>query len=921
MASIGKKTPAGKSKLKPSTLLGGHRGREPNKFQFDVTVDNVIGGSKAEYSVKWCRGVKTASTRHFQAEPKQKDGVAINQKLSLLCTLYRAKATEAFDFEPKDSKLSLISHKGGKKNEKTVGKTHFNLSNFAGVPSATTPHSFQLNAKTTINVTITCTFVRVSRGTASSCGSGLSGMTVSSGDLGGDRRGNDDFADMDDVPSPVAPDVLSPVSSAVDTPASSPAKPPPLPEGKGRPYTYEDEETPLHIFSHASPTAAAQSPKRSISGRVGSMKGTGRESSKNKAKLTALASEVEQLQHQLAESQRETEKSRVLHQMSEDIIRELREKIEFSHGSRTGPAGSRATELQKKVDELEKRLATSGVESKQMKGGYESRIVMLNTQVETMERAKARLDGENKAVREQLATLETTKASSVSGNESSRKEAEARQKLLAETSDLRKENERLAREADMNSQRVTRLELENKETSRDMERLHEKLDAHEQHALQVKDTYEELSKMYSDLRDDHTKVHSELMEARQRAKAAATAAAASSLSPRSTSFAEKSRRLMRSHKDKDKGEKGDTTEATTERESESWEIEIEEAKAELQKQKVLLVNAERATNDAEKQAANLECDLGAAVEKIESTRRDVDRLMERLETSKAKHMNANEQHEAAMQSVVEQKVEMKALKKQFQADLQQLRVEKLEESKKLRQAALQNAEIASKGNDDERIRNLEESLAEAAIREDQYEEEILKLTQIMDGLSNKLTETKALVDSAAAAEAAEAEVPGEVAAPSGSRSIPGASAASNAPAAALSRCQCSAATQCNANFEADDRKREDAPQITIKRTRTGLGFFMGSKKPVTSNDDDNFISSSKIRQMNLFEKITDGRLLNMLVETKMKLAIAEEEKVRTCRSLYLPPDCPLYLSYNYFSALALILPLLFESVLYYRSSL
>jgi hypothetical protein len=40
-----------------------------------------------------------------------------------------------------------------------------------------------------------------------------------------------------------------------------------------------------------------------------------------------------------------------------------------------------------------------------------------------------------------------------------------------------------------------------------------------------------------------------------------------------------------------------------------------------------------------------------------------------------------------------------------------------------------------------------------------------------------------------------------------------------------------------------------------------------------------FVSSSSIRKLNLVEKITDGRLLNMLVETKMKLAVAEEEKV------------------------------------------
>lgn len=873
---MSKKSLKPNAKLRPSSLLGGHRGREPNKFQFDVTVDSVVGGSKAEYSVKWCRGVKTASTKPFEADPKSKDGVAVKQKLSLLCTLYRAKATELHDFEPKDSKISLISHKGGKKNEKTVGKVHFNLSDFVGMPSATTPHCFELNSKTTVNVTITCTFVRVSRGTASSCGSGLSGMTVSSGEFEGDRHGNDDFADLDDVPSPAAPDMLSPESSIIDSPASNKEKSPSAEvslSAKSRgPYTYTDENTPLHIFSSASPNVVEKPPVRSMSGRMHSIKASAASSTKHKAKAAALSSEVEQLQHSLAESRKETEKSRVLHQMSEEIIRELREKIEYNNGSSSSAGATRSVELQKKVDELEKKLATGSVETKQMKEGFESRIIALNTQVETMERAKLRLDGDNKAVRKQLAELERSSAAAAKASgKGSSEEAEVRQKLLSDSTNLRMENERLARELEVKNKEVEDARKMNSEKSSDLERLHEKLDAHEQHALQVKDTYEELSKMYTDLREEHTTLHTEMKQLRKSAKEAASSAA----SPRSSSFVDKSRLRRRAHKDKSGKGGGDET-ADTDADSENWEKEAADAKSELQEKKVMLVNAERAKNDAEKQVANLESDLVAARQKISSLKREAGLLTERLESAKSKQMHADEQHETAMQASLELKVEMERAKKQYQADLQQIRAERMEETRKMRQAALQSAAISSNGKEDERIRNLEESLAEAATREDQYEEEILKMTQIMDGLTNKLTETKALVDASTAAGGA-------------GDSATTATAMAGAANAAMAAEKENICKRCNGSKDVGSDgaidKKEAAPVPKRTRTGGGIGRFLSSKRVTGEGNvsgeasSGGFLSSSEIRGMNLFEKITDGRLLNMLVETKMKLAVSEEEKL------------------------------------------
>jgi hypothetical protein len=864
MASMPKKSANIKSKIR-NPLLGGHRGREPNKFQFDITVDRVIGGTSTEYSIKWCRGVKTASTKKFEAAPKQKDGVAVNQKLSLLCTLYRTRAIESNDFEPKDTKLSLVSHKEGRKTEKAVGKVHFNLSDFAGVPSATTSHTFQLNPKTSVAVTIACTFVRISRGTASSCGSGLSGMTVSSGELEG--QGNDDFADLDDIPSPAGNDVLSPVSAVTDSRESPRPGAEPRANEPGGTEFYEDENTPLRVFTAASPHSLSN-PARSMSGRrKDSIRTSSAGALKSKSKVASLTSEVEQLQHQLAEAQKETEKSRVLHQMSEEIIRELREKIEYSNGRPAGTSASRETERQAKVDDLEKKLAMGAIETKQMRERYESRIQVLNIQVDAMERAKARLKGETRTIREQLETLENSAASKDSVL-SAGLEAETRQKLLNEASDLRKENERLSRELDMRCQQTLQLESTQKEMTQDMERLHAKLDAHEQHAVQVKDTYTELSKMYTDLRDEHTKLHAELRVAKQIAKSAA--------SSRSSSFGDKTRLLRRSNKGGSQ-----TNDDEAECEAEARERELEEAKNELQQKKMGLVDSERARSDAEKQAANLESDLAAAKDKIVQIRREVDGLMERLETSKAKHLHASEQHEVALQCISDQKLEMEILKKQFQLELQQLRSEKLEESKRLRQAAIQSANTSPKGNDNERIRNLEASLAEAATREDQYEEEILKMTQIMDGLSNKLTETKALV----AAENTRASNPQADGALTSTRNLVGAAAIfGSATGSSSERPVALCCRKCDNAMQLDDAASESASQEgSFKRSRTGLGRFLskkGSNMTQSNADEDNFISSSRIRKMNLFEKITDGRLLNLLVETKMKLAVAEEEKVR-----------------------------------------
>jgi len=241
-----------------------HRGKTASKFQFDVTVASVTGVKEGNtYVIKWSRGVKVASTKPRTvdkgAAKKGGPGQPFNEKLSLLCTLFRdggiAKSTS---FEEKEAKLSLISVTPGKKgSEKTVAKTHFNLAAFAGVPSASERKVFSLSEKVSVTAVVDCKFLSnaSSKGSyAGSAMSGLSGVTSLAG--GSSSEEEDDFADLDvgDIPDPLG-SVTSPVgagpspppgpsssaalSAVAAAPASSPAAPstPPTPSAAVTPST------------------------------------------------------------------------------------------------------------------------------------------------------------------------------------------------------------------------------------------------------------------------------------------------------------------------------------------------------------------------------------------------------------------------------------------------------------------------------------------------------------------------------------------------------------------------------------------------------------------------------------------------------------------------------------------------------------
>lgn len=243
-----------------------HRGKAASKFQFDVTVSSVAGLKEGNtYFVKWSRGVKVASTKPRTADKagakKGGTGMAFEEKLSLLCTLFRdGGINKSNSFEEKEAKLSLISITPGKKgSEKTVAKTHFNLAAFAGVPSATERKAFSLSDKVAVTAVVDCKFLGNASSKSSRAGSAMSGLSgVTSLGGGSSSEEEDDFGDLnvDDIPDPLAA-VASPVGSSLSPPASavpaapaaaaaaaaSPA-PPPTPSTPAEPATPATPATP-----------------------------------------------------------------------------------------------------------------------------------------------------------------------------------------------------------------------------------------------------------------------------------------------------------------------------------------------------------------------------------------------------------------------------------------------------------------------------------------------------------------------------------------------------------------------------------------------------------------------------------------------------------------------------------------------------
>lgn len=137
-------------------------GLEAQKFQFDVIIGEMRGGSKLdgqELAVCWTRGAKIASTKNVTCDGA---GTATwDENLSLICTMYRsANGT----YQEKKAKLAVRE----KKKKKTVGKVHFDLAEYIsqdGSKTVTMPLEvstgvFSSNeASGSLSLTVGCRFI------------------------------------------------------------------------------------------------------------------------------------------------------------------------------------------------------------------------------------------------------------------------------------------------------------------------------------------------------------------------------------------------------------------------------------------------------------------------------------------------------------------------------------------------------------------------------------------------------------------------------------------------------------------------------------------------------------------------------------------------------------------------------------------
>lgn len=616
----------------------GHIGKEAVKFQFDITIDALHGLPTGPHSIKWTRGGRVAYTKPFQIERKSMQKLEVGQKLSLLCTLYRPKVGPKNDaYDAKDSKLSLVSYKNGKKNETTIGKIHFNISEYAGVPSAEASVRFKLNSKTQVEVTITCTFVQVANGT-SSAGSGVSALSDSSAEL----EGNDDFAD-EDSEEDLGIDSGELAGKASEDPCS-----PVTPEPNRGPF-----EAARSIFESNEDVPDRQVGTKHTTGRVkpsaAKFAGNGYEDDTAKEAQTELTQKdkmqdkkmhrvpltvaktlgkgaapepsTENIQNDIIVLQKELQRVKELHRVSEEVILELRHAMSKKELEMKSVHNKQSNTLRKKITEMNKELEDVESRAKQAADNYEERLGSMQLQVESLSRAKQRTEEELNNVKLELDVLGS--GSHADTSQLSRRNTEQR------LDEVRREHDSAQTQLSAEVAKRRGLEAKCRDLTNEISRLNSKLVAHEEHAVTIKKTYEDLSEMYKELREQHLLVQQELKAYRE---------GPSSSFQKSDSRTENDRSRLRGKRNKiDRRENGLATKEDLQ--------EITNLRTSLNDANRRLVEMETEKAESEHQRNSLSADVEKMKEELESNRAEVWEKSQACDQMTAKYLKACEELE------------------------------------------------------------------------------------------------------------------------------------------------------------------------------------------------------------------------------------------------------------------------------------
>lgn len=457
------------------------RGKAASRFQFDVTVERLFGGIVRPgntYYVKWSRGVKVAQTKPALAAKdhvggnKAAGGLPFNDKISLLVTLYRTDNR----FDEKDAKFAVISV-NAKGQERTVAKMHFDLSQFAGVPSASAEKIFKMSEKASIKTTVDARFMKSGTKGPGSAGasSAMSGMTAASG-LSSDDA-DDDFGDLDvdDVPEPEAPVVgggrgkrtsnASSGKAITASPQKRRSNPPFSP-----PSSKEDIPGPI-------PNSSTKSFGRQPSG---SGAGSGGDT-KLRAELTSAKEELSNVSMDLRRAQDKRKRMEAAHEAE---LASLRAKLAAAPAA-GGRGGDPA---------VERELAKERRRADELGG-----------KLEAVNRDLAAIRGERDTLKGEMAPLRA-----------SAKEVE---KLREANGEMSREIDHLAASAGGgNGDQVVRERMG--KLQEEKAKLEEKVRAHQKHSATVKDTYQRLTGMYNTLREENIELQGKLEDVEKQVKEA-----------------------------------------------------------------------------------------------------------------------------------------------------------------------------------------------------------------------------------------------------------------------------------------------------------------------------------------------------------------------------------------------------------------
>lgn len=480
---------------RPAQLVrsASRRKKAAARFLFDVTVHKVTGVKpNATYYLKWTRGLKVAQTTALSSTPEAaKSGLSFEQKISLMVTLYREDGKK---FDQKDAKLSLVAV-NSKKQERTVGKVHFDISAFAGVPSASSVEAFKLSTKFVAHATVDSRFVKAAGKGPGSAGasSALSGISTRTDDDDDDQFDDDEFDDLalDDVPEPVVASSSSAKPRRPLPPTRSPSTPAsPVME----PLKITPVPLPMEKKKSVSPKKPKPLPSPVTAGRTLSNANPSATGAPRRERPQAITGTEVNLFSKTADKEKDARISALLKENEKivsDFTRFKSEKhdVEDSHKKQVHKLNSKLEQRSREVSFVESKRASvdAGYQEISRKHHLASqRLVELNGDIDSLKKERDLLKGDAEKLLEsqrevQRLSREVDRLTLLQAQEANKGDAAA---VAA--------NERLEK-------RMTTLQ-------EDKARLERRVSSHERHVVQVRGTYEKLSKMYDELRGENARL-------------------------------------------------------------------------------------------------------------------------------------------------------------------------------------------------------------------------------------------------------------------------------------------------------------------------------------------------------------------------------------------------------------------------------